>query len=145
MQRDPQMQALVDGYQRVWDSREPGVMGELWHADGVLHHPALDQPITGDLVPHNNDFTKRAIPEFSWKLTRWASAGDTVFLEWECRGRFGGELLEWRGVDVIVLRDGKVADERVYMDTYPIRRLLDPALPDTALVEASSLVGERAL
>src|SRR5688572_24610598 len=139
MDRDPEMEAFVAAYQEAWASREPGVMGRMWHPDGVLHHPALGTPITGELVPFNNDFTKNAIPEFSWTLTRWASAGDTVFIEWRCQGRFGDEPMEWRGVDVMVVRDGKIAEERMYMDTYPLRRLRDPSLPDMPLVDPATL------
>jgi hypothetical protein len=139
MERDAEMQAFVVAYEQAWASRVPGVMGEMWHPDGVLHHPALGKPITGEVVPYNNDFTKSAIPDFSWALTRWASAGDVAFLEWRCQGRVGGEMTEWRGVDVMVIHEGKVAEERVYMDTYPLRRQLDGSLPDEPLVDPTSL------
>lgn len=139
MEHDPEMQAFVEAFERAWASRVPGVMSELWHADGVLHHPALGRPVTGEVVPYNNDLTKSAIPDFSWTLTRWASAGDVAFLEWRCQGRFGEETMEWRGVDVMVVRDGKIAEERVYTDTYPLRRQLDSSLPDQPLVDPSTL------
>ena len=139
MDRDPAMQAFVTAYEQAWASREPAAMGEMWHSDGVLHHPALGRPITGDLVPYNNDFTKNAIPDFSWTLSRWASAGDVAFLEWRCQGRFGDEVMEWRGVDVMVVRDGRITEERMYMDTYPLRRRRDPSLPDEPLVDPAML------
>jgi hypothetical protein len=140
MHADAEMQAFVVAYEQAWQSRVPGVMGEMWHRDGVLHHPALGKPVTGAVVPYNNDLTKNAIPHFSWTLTRWASAGDVAFLEWRCQGRGdGGEMIEWRGVDVMVVHDGKVAEERVYFDTYPLRRQLDPSLPDQPLVDPTTL------
>ena len=139
MERDTEMQAFVEAFEQAWTSRVPGVMGALWHSDGVLHHPALGRPISGDLVPFNNDLTKAAVPDFSWELVRWASAGDVAFLEWRCRGRLGEETTEWRGVDVMVVRDGRIAEERVYTDTYPLRRRLDPSLPDALLVDPATL------
>ena len=139
MERDPEMQAFVAAYEQAWASREPGVMARMWHRDGVLHHPALGTPVTGEVVPSNNDLTKNALPEFSWTLTRWASAGDVAFLEWRCRARIGEELREWQGVDVMVVREGRIAEERVYTDTYPIRRWLDGSLPDTPLVDPATL------
>jgi hypothetical protein len=116
----------------------------MWHPDGVLHHPALGQPVTGEVVPYNNDFTKSAIPEFSWTLTRWASAGDVAFLEWRIRGLIDDEPMEWSGVDVMVVRDGKIMDERVYFDTYPLRRRRDPSLPAEPLVDPDTLGPARA-
>jgi hypothetical protein len=139
MEPDTEMEAFVAAYQQAWASREPGVMRTMWHADGVLHHPALGRPVTGEVVPHNNDFTKGAVPDFSWTLTRWASAGDVAFLEWCCRGRIGDEMREWRGVDVMVVRDGRIAEEWVYTDTYPLRRWLDGSLPDRPLVDPGTL------
>ena len=133
------MQAFVVAYQGAWASRAPGAMRALWHPDGVLHHPALGRPVSGEVVPHNNDFTKSAIPGFSWHLTRWAHVRDVAFLEWCCQGRLGGDTLEWRGVDVMVVRSGRVAEETVYMDTYPLRRRLDPTLPDRPLVDPATL------
>lgn len=39
----------------------------------------------------------------------------------------------------MVVRDGRIAEEHVYTDTYPFRRLLDPSLPDVPLVDAATL------
>ena len=38
-----------------------------------------------------------------------------------------------------LVREGRVAEERVYMDTYPLRRRLDPTLPDRPLVDPATL------
>lgn len=139
MASDRDMQAFVVAYQAAWASREPGAMRALWHPDGVLHHPALGRAVSGEVVPYNNDFTKSAIPDFSWQLRRWAHVRDVAFLEWRCQGRLGGDTLEWRGVDVMVVREGRVAEEQVYLDTYPLRRRLDPTLPDRPLVDPAML------
>jgi hypothetical protein len=136
---DPEMQAFVDAYQRAWASRVPHAMAAMWHRDGVLDHPALGRQVTGDLVPYNNDFTKNALEDFSWTLLRWASAGDVAFLEWRIQATVEGAPVEWRGVDVMVVRDGRIAEESVYFDTYPLRRRRDSALPDVPLVDADSL------
>jgi hypothetical protein len=47
--------------------------------------------------------------------------------------------MTWQGVDVMVVRQGRIAEERVYFDTYPLRRKRDPSLPDVALVDPDSL------
>jgi limonene-1,2-epoxide hydrolase len=133
------MQAFVGAYQAAWASQVPGIMRSMWHPDGVLHHPALGRPVGADVVPHNNDFTKAALADFSWTLTRWASRGEHAFLEWRIQATIDGEAMTWQGVDVMVVRQGRIAEERVYFDTYPLRRKRDPSLPDVPLVDPDSL------
>jgi hypothetical protein len=137
--RDDDLQAWVDRYVETWASREPRVMARMWHEDGRLHHPALDGPIDGATVPLNNDYTKAMIPDLQWRLRRWAARGGVVFLEWACSGTVGGSFLEWEGVDRMVLRGDRIAEEQVFFDTYPMRRLADPGLPDAPLVRVSDL------
>jgi hypothetical protein len=138
MTRD-EMAAFVERYVAAWASREPGAMAAHWHDDGVLHHPALSRDIDGRLVPYNNDNTKALIPEFEWRLSSWASSGETLFIAWNNRGRIGDRLMEWSGVDLMTVREGRIREETVYFDTYPLRRALDPTLPDHALVDPDQL------
>ena len=139
MERNPDVEAFVEAYERAWASREPGVMATMWHDDGRLHHPSLGTTVSAAVVPYNNDFTKNAFPEFSWTLERWASAEDVVFLQWRINALVVDEPMEWRGVDVMTLRDGKIIEEHVFFDTYPLRRKRDPALPDDPLVDRAIL------
>jgi ketosteroid isomerase-like protein len=136
---DDEMKRFIHDYTAAWASREPGVMGKMWHEDGVLHHPALGRPIDGRLVPYNNDNTKALIPDFAWSLRTWASSGDTVFIAWQNRGRIDDHSMQWFGVDVMTLRAGRIIEESVFFDTYPLRRVLDPSLPDTPLVDPDQL------
>src|SRR5262245_59301618 len=107
---------FIGRYTAAWASREPGIMRNLWHADGVLHHPTIRTPVGRELVVANNDRTKE-IPGFEWKLESWAANGDTVFVQWRTTGRFAGAALEFRGVDRFRVRDGRIAEEVVYFDT----------------------------
>jgi SnoaL-like domain len=138
MTRDD-IEAWVERYVAAWASRQPRVMSTLWHADGRLRHPALDHTIDGTTVPVNNDNTKALIPDLEWRLRHWAASEDVVFLEWVCTGTVGGVFREWEGVDRMILRDGRIAEEVVFFDTYPLRRALDSSLPDAPLVRAADL------
>jgi hypothetical protein len=115
-------------------------MRTLWHADGVLIHPMLgNEPISGALVPFNNDRAKRLNPELIWKLINWTSRGNTVVLEWETTARIGREPLTLRGVDVMTVRDCKIEREVVYMDTMPIRERIEPQLKRPPLLSVEEL------
>jgi len=136
---DEELQAWVDRYVATWASREPRIMARMWHEDGRLRHPALDQELDGATVPLNNDNTKALIPDLQWRLRHWAARGDVVFLEWSNSGTLNGTHLDWEGVDRMVLRGDRIAEEVVFFDTYPMRRAADPALPATPLVRVADL------
>lgn len=42
-------------------------------------------------------------------------------IEWQATRTVGGQRFDWRGVDKFRLRDGRIAEERVYMDTAALR------------------------
>lgn len=136
---DIDIEEWINRYVETWASREPRIMARMWHEDGVLHHPALDAPITGALVPLNNDNTKAMIPDLEWRLRNWAVQGNVLFLEWSNAGTYDGTKFEWGGVDRMALRGDRIAEETVFFDTYPLRRLADPSLPDFPLVRADDL------
>jgi ketosteroid isomerase-like protein len=62
-----------------------------------------------------------AAPDFVWQLLDWTSRGDVVIIEWQTTRHVNGVRFEWRGVDKFRIRDGRIAEERVYSDTAPLR------------------------
>jgi ketosteroid isomerase-like protein len=56
-------------------------------------------------------------------LLDWTSRGDVIVIEWQTTRNINGTRFEWRGVDKFRLKDGKIAEERVYSDTAPLRAL----------------------
>jgi ketosteroid isomerase-like protein len=55
--------------------------------------------------------------------------GDVVVVEWQATRTADGQRLDWGGVDKFRLRDGRIAEERVYMDTAPLRTARSIAWP----------------
>jgi ketosteroid isomerase-like protein len=60
-------------------------------------------------------------PDGVWQFLDWTSRGDVVIVEWQYTRNVDGRRFEWRGVDKFRLRDGRILEERVYMDTAPQR------------------------
>lgn len=130
---------FVKRYVAAWASREPNAMADMWHADGILHHPLLGRAIPGSLVPANNDRTKRLIPDFEWSLQDWAWHENTVFMEWRNTGTLNGSALDFRGVDRVVIEDGRIIEETVYLDTLPLWELADPSMKRPPLLDPGEL------
>ena len=105
----------------AWAVRDGNAFLELWHPDGMLHTPLLNRPIAGSELPRLLEVQTAAAPDFVWQLLDWTSRGDVVIIEWQTTRNVNGVRFEWRGVDKFRIRAGKIAEERVYSDTAPLR------------------------
>jgi ketosteroid isomerase-like protein len=127
---DTDIQDFVISFAAAWAARDPAAFAALWHPDGVLHYPLLDRPIRGDELPRLNEVQNQAAPDLVWQLLDWTARGDVVIIEWQCSRVIDGRRLDWRGVDKFRLRDGRIAEERVYMDTAILRAAREGKAPE---------------
>ena len=118
---DEEVQNFVTRFAAAWAVRDGNAFLELWHPDGMLHTPLLNRPIAGSELPRLLEVQTAAAPDFVWQLLDWTSRGDVVIIEWQTTRNVNGVRFEWRGVDKFRIRCGKIAEERVYSDTAPLR------------------------
>ena len=69
-------------------------------------------------------------PDQVWQLLDWTARGCVVIVEWQVTRTAGGRRLDWRGIDKFHLREGRIAEERVYMDTAALRAARSLAWPE---------------
>lgn len=93
----------------------------LWHADGVLRSPLYDRPVLGKELGRLTDIVRERAPDSVWQLLDWTARGDVVIVEWQNTRIVDGNRFDMRGVDKFRLRDGRIVEECVYMDTAPMR------------------------
>jgi ketosteroid isomerase-like protein len=60
------------------------------------------------------------IPDLHGEVERWASRGDTLYIELTLRGTLGRRPLSWRVCDRITLRDGRAVERESYFDPSPL-------------------------
>ena len=89
----------------------------LWHPDGILRSPLYDRPVAGKELGRLTELVKHTAPDHVWQLLDWTARGEVVIVEWQATRTAGGQRIDWRGVDKFRLRDGRIAEETVYMDT----------------------------
>lgn len=118
---DIEVQDFIARFAAAWAARDGEAFLALWHPDGVLHSPLYGRPVPGKELGRLTDIVKERAPDSVWQLLDWTARGDTVIVEWQTTRTAGGRRFDWRGVDKFRLRDGKIAEERVYMDTAPLR------------------------
>lgn len=116
-----EVQDFVTRFAAAWAARDGEAFLALWHPDGLLHTPLLEAPLPGRELGRLNEVQKEAAPDLVWQLLDWSARGDTVVIEWQSTRTAGGRRFDWRGVDKLRLREGRIVEERVYMDTAPLR------------------------
>jgi ketosteroid isomerase-like protein len=116
-----EVQDFVTRFAAAWAARDGNAFLELWHPDGMLHTPLVNRPVAGSELPRLLEVQTAAAPDFVWQLLDWTSRGDVVIIEWQTTRNVNGIRFEWRGVDKFRIKAGKIAEERVYSDTAPLR------------------------
>lgn len=116
-----EMSDFLTRFAAAWAARDGALFAELWHPDGVLHYPLVDRPIAGSEIARLNEVQNQVAPDLVWQLLDWTWRGDVVICEWQATRYRNGARFDWRGIDKIRLRAGKIIEERVYMDTAILR------------------------
>ncbi len=118
---DREVQDFVTRFAAAWAARDGEAFSQLWHPEGILHYPLVHRPLAGTEIPRLNDVQKEVAPDLVWQLIDWTSRDDVVMIEWQSMRVNSGKRFDWRGVDKFRLKDGKILEERVYMDTAILR------------------------
>lgn len=118
---EAEIQKFVDAFAQAWARREGDAFLALWHSDGLLHLPFANRVIRGSELGMLTELYNISAPNLTWKLLGWTARANVVVIEWENSNRYGEQLMTWRGVDRITLKDGKIQEEVVYADTAPLQ------------------------
>ena len=114
---------FVTRFAAAWAARDSEMFLRLWWPEGKLHYPFASRVIRGDEIGMLNELTKGRSPDLKWSMVDWTARGDVIVVEWESTNRLGDRVLSWRGVDKLTLRDGRIIEEVVYVDTAPLQAL----------------------
>ena len=116
-----EVQDFVTRFAAAWAARDGKAFLDLWHPDGMLYTPLVNRPAAGNELARLLEVQMTAAPDFVWQLLDWTSRGDVLIIEWQTTRHVNGVRFEWRGVDRFRIRVGRIAEERVYSDTAPLR------------------------
>ena len=110
---DMEIESFVIRFAAAWAARDGDAFLELWHPEGRLYTPLVARPVMGSELKLLVDAQVQAAPDFVWQLIGWMSRGDVLVIEWQTSRFLAGQRFDWRGVDKLTLRDGKIIEERV--------------------------------
>jgi len=134
----PELHELIDRYNAAWNAHDVETIVSLHTEDSVF-----ENHVTGD-VNVGREEIGRAIsgifsvfPDLSFETRRAYVRDDLVVQEWTARGTHEGPMtrsgievqptgrkVEYKGMDVIPIRDGLVARKDVYSDSITLLRQL---------------------
>ncbi len=117
------IESFIISFATAWAARDGDAFLTLWHPEGQLYTPLVARPVLGAELKLLVESQIKAAPDFVWQLIGWTSRADVIVIEWQTSRFVAGKRFDWRGVDKIILRDGKIFEERVYTDTALLRAL----------------------
>ncbi len=145
-------------YMDAWNSQDATRIAPLLTEDIVWHDPALPEPARG--VGAVQQFMRdgwRAFPDLHFSepdRTHRTADGDHVAWAWRMTGTFNGPLdppgfaptgraMQVDGVDLWVMRDGRIAHYRAFYDLNDLSRQLGIAPPPGSRGERAMVAMQR--
>ncbi|HET7556357.1 MAG TPA: SgcJ/EcaC family oxidoreductase [Gaiellaceae bacterium] len=133
-----ELQAFIDRYNAAWNAHDVDAIVELHTEDSVF-----ENHVTGDVNVGREEIGNaiRSIfavfPDLTFETRRAYIRDDLVVQEWTARGTHEGTMrrsgievaptgrtVDYKGMDVIPIRDGLVARKDVYSDSVTLLRQL---------------------
>jgi steroid delta-isomerase-like uncharacterized protein len=134
----PELQALIDRYNAAWNAHDVDAIVSMHTEDSVFeNHVTGDRNVGRDEIARAIGGIFSVFPDLSFETRRSYVRDDLVVQEWTARGTHQGTMtrsgievpptgrkVEYKGMDVIPIRDGLVARKDVYSDSVTLLRQL---------------------
>ena len=134
----PELQEFIDRYNAAWNDHDVDAIVSMHTEDSVFeNHVTGDVNVGREQIGNGDHGHLRRLPRSPFETRRAYIRDDLVVQEWTARGthegpmtRSGievqptGQKVEYKGMDVIPIRDGLVARKDVYSDSITMLRQL---------------------
>ena len=132
------LRGFIDRYNEAWNSHDVDAILAMHTQDSVFeNHTTGDVNVGPEAIGGAISGIFRVFPDLSFETRRQYLREDLVVQEWTARGTHEGVMnrsglevpptgrkVEYRGMDVIPIRDGLVARKDVYSDSVTLLRQL---------------------
>ena len=105
---------LIDRYNDAWNAHDVDAIVSMHAPDIVFHNYSAGERVEGEAVgPHIADIF-RNWPDIRFRGRRLYVGDDFVVNEWTATATSDGKTIEWDGIDVFPIADGKIKRKDVY-------------------------------
>ena len=133
-----ELEAFIDRYNEAWNRHDVDAIVSMHTDDSVFeNHTTGDVNVGRDAIARAIGGIFAVFPDLSFEGRRSYVREDLVVQEWTARGSHLGKMtragidveptgrsVEYKGIDVIPIRDGLVARKDVYSDSITLLRQL---------------------
>jgi steroid delta-isomerase-like uncharacterized protein len=133
-----ELQALIDRYNAAWNAHDVDAIVSMHTEDSVFeNHVTGDRNVGREEIGRAIGGIFSVFPDLSFETRRSYVRDNLVVQEWTARGTHEGTMtrsgieveptgrkVEYKGMDVIPIRDGLVARKDVYSDSVTLLRQL---------------------
>ena len=134
----PELEEFIDRYNAAWNAHDVDAILEMHTDDSVFeNHTTGDLNVGLDAIGSAIRGIFTVFPDLEFETRRRYVRDDLVVQEWTARGTHLGKMnrsgmeveptgksVEYRGMDVIPVKDGRVARKDVYSDGVTLLRQL---------------------
>jgi steroid delta-isomerase-like uncharacterized protein len=105
---------LIERYDQAWNDHDVDAIVSMHAPDMVFENHTAAERAEGDAVgPHIAEIF-RNWPDLRFRSRRLYVRDGLVVSEWTATGTKDGRTLEWDGIDVFPIEDGKIKRKDVY-------------------------------
>jgi ketosteroid isomerase-like protein len=117
------VRALIEAYDAAWNRQDLDALCSF-HTDDIVfeNHTARERVEGAEAVREHIRGIFERWPTLRFRGRRFNAAADFAVSEWTATAtRSDGVLIEWDGVDVFPIRDGKIVRKDVYSSSHAPR------------------------
>ncbi|MFL5954047.1 MAG: nuclear transport factor 2 family protein [Gaiellaceae bacterium] len=115
---------LIDSYNDAWNRHDLDAIASMHADDIVFHNHTAGERVEGaEAVRTHIGRIFENLPSLRFTGRSLRVADDFAVSEWTAHAEKDGESIEWDGVDVFPIVDGKLARKDVYSSSHAPRRV----------------------
>ena len=136
--KGPELQEFIDRYNTAWNEHDVDTIVSMHTEDSVFeNHVTADVNVGREQIGRAVAGIFSVFPDLTFETRRAYVRDDLVVQEWTARGTHEGTMtrsgmevpptgrkVDYKGMDVIPIRDGLVARKDVYSDSVTLLRQL---------------------
>lgn len=115
-----QAATFVSRFAERWSAPDAERFRDLLHPQTRNLYPGMTEPQGPDGIVDWLQSGIETFPGLQLKVTRWATDGEAVLIEFEASATVAGRPLSWQGADRFTLEGDRCVEGRSYFDTRPL-------------------------